>query len=158
MDSVSMFNNPIDYDNMPGGYQVFGFHGHKHPTNPLDNQTNSLYNKLINRMNVLNGLSWLPVVGIISGIARLVFTYQESKKFEYVDPKSPFKRFLNVNYIRGALEVLSLGFIVFPILDIVFSIRREVFYSQAIKNQNQFKNRLIDNSEIFGPDNNNQDL
>ncbi len=80
--------------------------------------------------NVLNTLDWLPLIGIISGLARCIITGVLSVKYKQMmnGEVSEFeikqiKKWLGAEAIRGAVSTLGLGFLMI-VPDILFDLHR----------------------------------
>jgi len=115
--SVSLFqnNSPIEL--------TFGHFPESHPFRKADETR-----KLATTHNILNTLDWIPVIGIISGIARCILTgfiaAKYKKELSMNVPESKLvKNWLVTEAIRGVVSTLGLGFL-FMVPDILFNMHR----------------------------------
>jgi len=77
--------------------------------------------------NILNKLDWIPLVGIISGIARSIITgslaligrKQFFGLYQKTDDMKAFRKWLKFEAIRGAISTIGLGFL-FIVPDVLF--------------------------------------
>lgn len=72
-------------------------------------------------INLMNALGYVPILGTIIGIARIVFFQKPNADGESYSRKE--KSFSRFQIARGCIETLSIG-IILIIPDIIFSINR----------------------------------
>ncbi len=103
---------------------ITGLHTSKSPAFKESQGNDETMRSLLNGMNVAG---WIPIVGTITGIARLIFAAimynNDMKKSGFIDPES--QAFYTTMILRGIVETLSLGFF-FIITDLIFTIGREI--------------------------------
>lgn len=113
---------------------ITGLHSSRSPAFQGQRANDNTLRYLVNTLNVAG---WFPLVGTISGIARLIFAavmyrndYVKSKG--NIDPET--KAFYTAMVIRGVIEMLSCGFLLIA-QDIIFTVGREIAYPPIKGNQ-----------------------
>jgi len=84
-------------------------------------------NKVYLAHNICNPVGYLPFVGAIAGIARIIFSLIAYTRFDF----DFFKSYCKYNILRGCIELMPLSGIPLLITDIIQSVRfRHIFSPQ----------------------------
>lgn len=88
----------------------------------VDSKTETM-TKMRRNINLMNGLGYIPVIGTIIGIARVIFFGKFIPEYRHYSGSE--KKFACFQVARGYVEMFSLG-AVFLIPDLIITINREL--------------------------------